>query len=123
THSADSCKEYDLVLPGVSSSISFYVKLKNCNLAANGNCLSVNHFPDTTFGTTDFNMEFRSQLNDLAHSHDSIHVVDTLKYLVYGCGQITEFIHCAGTCDGLVYVGTSDFSSERNTFGWPSDTA
>lgn len=124
----DTCNEYDLVLPGVSSSISFYARMLNCASLAVPGCLSQNHpgglNPDSTvsFGSTTFKMEFRSQLNDAAHPFDSTHVHPSLKYLVYGCDSIPIHIHCFGDCPGT-FVTTRDFTFERNTFGWLSDSA
>jgi hypothetical protein len=123
-----TCKEYDLVLPGPSSSISLYVKLVTCSPLNTPACLSQNHPSafnldgSVSFGTTDFNMEFRAQLNDATHDQDTVHVDPTLKYIIYQCENIPMFLHCMGDCNGT-FAGINDFTFERNTFGWQSGAA
>ncbi len=128
TQDSSVCREYDLVLPGVSCSISFRVKLVVCSPDNDPGCLSQNHplaFNDDSTvnsGITDFRMQFRSQLNDSIHAFDTTHVHTSLKYLVYACEEIPLYLHCYGECNGFP-ASTTDFTFERNTFGWQNDAA
>jgi hypothetical protein len=121
------CNEYDLLLPSVSSSISFYVQMDGClyPYQDTSHCegCSLNSHRDTTFGNVDFCVEFRSQLNNSAHHHDSV-IVGTLRYLTYGCGSRTLFYHCDGGCGAGGSPINSDYvKMERNSFGYSSPDA
>jgi len=122
---ANQCNTYELVLPSVSSSISFLVTMDGCPASTDSspctNC-GLHNQRNARYGALDICAEFCSQLNDAAHHLSNVLDTAVMINMTYGCGFRTIYYHCTDECTGDSPISTDFAQMERNSFGYPSDS-